>query len=91
MKEHGPLISADYRRQAEHTCTDFFAPEETENKKALRENPLSCLTTMYDRSIIGEVFFPEDIDRPEGYIFWLNILRKGIVAYGILLFWLHIT
>lgn len=37
---------------------------------------------MYDRSVIGEVFFPEDIDRPEDYVFWLNILRKGIVAHG---------
>lgn len=37
---------------------------------------------MYDRAIIGEVYFPEDIDRPEDYVFWLNILRKGIIAHG---------
>lgn len=82
IKEHGPLISAGYRRKAKHTCTDFFVPDEVDYKKALKGNPLSCLTTMYDRSVIGEVFFPEDIDRPEDYVFWLNILRKGIVAYG---------
>ena len=82
IKEHGPLISAGYRRKAKHTCTDFFVPDEVDYKKALKGNPLSCLTTMYDRSIIGEVFFPEDIDRPEDYVFWLNILRKGIVAHG---------
>lgn len=82
MKEHRPLISAGYRRKAKHTCTDFFVPDEVDYKKALKGNPLSCLTTMYDRSVIGEVFFPEDIDRPEDYVFWLNILRKGIVAYG---------
>lgn len=82
MKEHGPLISAGYRRKAKHTCTDFFVPEKVDYKKALKGNPLSCLTTMYDRSVIGEVFFPEDIDRPEDYVFWLNILRKGIIAHG---------
>ena len=82
IKEHGPLISAGYRRKAKHTCTDFLVPDEVDYKKALKGNPLSCLTTMYDRSVIGEVFFPEDIDRPEDYVFWLNILRKGILAHG---------
>lgn len=82
MKEHGPLISAGYRRKAKHTCTDFLVPDEVDYKKALKGNPLSCLTTMYDREVIGEVFFPEDIDRPEDYVFWLNILKKGIIARG---------
>lgn len=82
IKERGPLISAGYRRKAKHTCTDFFVPDEVDYKKALKGNPISCLTTMYDRNVIGEVFFPEDIDRPEDYVFWLNILRKGIVAHG---------
>ena len=82
MKEHGPLISAGYRRQAEHTCTDFFVPEETDYKKALKGNPLSCLTTMYDREVIGNVFFDETYDRHEDYILWLSILKRGIVAKG---------
>lgn len=82
IKEHGPLISSGYRRKAKHTCTDFLVPEAVDYKTALRGNPLSCLTTMYDRSVIGEVYFPEDIDRPEDYVFWLNILRKGIIARG---------
>ena len=76
------LISAGYRRKAKHTCTDFFVPDEVDYKKALKGNPLSCLTTMYDRNAVGEVFFPEDIDRPEDYVFWLNILKKGIIAHG---------
>lgn len=82
IKEHGPLISAGYRRKAKHTCTDFFVPDEVDYKKALKGNPLSCLTTMYDKSIIGDVLFPENIDRPEDYVFWLNILKTGIVAKG---------
>ena len=82
MKENGPLISAGYRRKAQRTCTDFFVPEEVDYKKALKGNPLSCLTTMYDKDVVGEVFFPEDINRPEDYVFWLNILKSGIVAKG---------
>ena len=82
IKDHGPLISAGYRRQAEHTCTDFMVPENVDYKTALKGNPLSCLTTMYDRDVIGEVYFPEDIKKPEDYVFWLNILKRGIVAHG---------
>lgn len=82
IKKHGPLISAGYRRKAEHTCTNFYVPDQVDYKKALKGNPLSCLTTMYDRDVIGEVYFPEDIDRPEDYVFWLNILKRGIVAKG---------
>lgn len=82
IKEHGPLISAGYRRKAQHTTTNFFVPSEVDYKKALRGNPLSCLTTMYDRTVIGNVFFPEDIDKPEDYVFWLSILKKGYIAYG---------
>ena len=82
IKDNGPLISAGYRRQAEHTCTDFFVPNETDYKKALRGNPLSCLTTMYDRSVIGDLYFDETYNRHEDYIFWLTILKRGIVAKG---------
>ena len=76
IKENGPLISAGYRRKAEHTCTDFYVPEETDYKKALKGNPLSCLTTMYDRSVIGDLYFDETYNRHEDYIFWLTILKK---------------
>ena len=82
LKEHGPLISAGYRRLAKRTCTDFYVPDVVNYKLALKGNPLSCLTTMYDKEIIGEVFFPEDIDRPEDYVFWLNILKRGFLARG---------
>ena len=82
IKDNGPLISAGYRRQAEHTCTDWYVPSETDYKKALKGNPLSCLTTMYDRSVIGEVSFDETYERHEDYKMWLSILKRGIVAKG---------
>lgn len=37
---------------------------------------------MYDRRVIGDVFFDETYDRHEDYILWLSILKRGIVAYG---------
>lgn len=70
------------RRYEEYTYTDFYVPEETDYKKALRGNPLSCLTTMYDRSVIGDLYFNEIYDRHEGYLFWLTILKRGIVDKG---------
>ena len=82
IKNNGPLISSGYRRKAERTCSDFYVPDETDYKKALRGNPLSCLTTMYDRESIGNVYFDETYDRHEDYIFWLSILKRGIIAKG---------
>ena len=82
IKDHGPLISAGYRRKAEHTCTDFLVPEEVDYKKALKGNPLSCLTTMYDKDVVGELYFDESYNRHEDYVFWLAILKRGIVAKG---------
>lgn len=37
---------------------------------------------MYDREVIGDVFFDETYDRHEDYILWLSILKRGIVAKG---------
>lgn len=82
IKEYGPLISAGYRRKAEHSCTDFLVPNEVDYKLDLRGNPLSCLTTMYDKEIIGERYFPEDLRKCEDYVFWLDILKEGYVCRG---------
>ena len=79
---NGPIITASYRRMAQHSCTDFIVPKYIDYKLALKGNPLSCLTTMYDREIIGDVFFPENIDKPEDYVFWLNILKTGYIVKG---------
>ena len=82
IKDYGPLISTGYRRKAEHTTTDFFVPEVTDYESDLRANPLSCLTTMYDRRVIGDIYFPENLKRLEDYIFWLELLSRGIKVYG---------
>ena len=82
IQEHGPIISAGYRRKAETTVTDFLVPKETTYKSILRGNPLSCLTTMYDRTVFPDARFPEDMARHEDFVFWALLLKKGYVAKG---------
>ena len=82
IKVNGPIISSGYRRSAKKSCTPFFVPKKVDYKLALKGNPLSCLTTMYDRTIIGERYFPENLKKCEDYVFWLNILKDGFVVSG---------
>ena len=37
---------------------------------------------MYDRSVIGGLYFNETYNRHEDYICWLTILNRAIVAKG---------
>lgn len=82
IKDNGPVISAGYRRMASVTTTDFMVPDYVDYKTLLKGNPLSCLTTMYDREIVGDRLFDETIKKPEDYVFWLEIMKTGIVARG---------
>lgn len=78
IRDNGPLITSGYRRDRNGTVSTFMPRDLITFKKALKGNDMSCLTTMYDRSIIGEVKFHEDFQRDEDYVFWLEILRKGV-------------
>lgn len=82
IEANGPIITAGYRRTASESNTNFISRKEIDYKGLLIGNDTSCLTTMYDREIIGDVFFPEDIQKQEDYAFWLNILKKGYVVKG---------
>lgn len=82
IQKNGPIVSAGYRRLTENSCTDFYVPESVNYKKILCGDPLSCLTTMYDKDVIGERFFLETVKKREDYIFFLDILKDGYVAKG---------
>ena len=82
IKDNGPIVSAGYRRLTEKTCTDFYVPETVNYKQLLCGDPLSCLTTMYDKDIIGERYFLETVKKREDYIFFLEILKDGFIAKG---------
>ena len=82
IQDHGPIVSAAYRRKTANTCTDFCPPAQTTYKSILKGNPLSCLSTMYDREAFPDARFPEDLDRHEDYVLWARMLKQGHVAYS---------
>lgn len=82
IKEHGPIISSAYRRKTEQTCTTFTPPAETTYKSILRGNPLSCLSTMYDREVFPDDRFPAGLVRHEDFVFFARLLKKGYKAIG---------
>ena len=82
IKDNGPIITAGYRRMAENTTTNFVPRKSITYKQLLTGNDCSCLTTMYDREVVGDILFPEDLQRHEDFIFWLNILNKGYIVKG---------
>ena len=76
------VVSAAYRRMAKNSITDFYVPEYVDYKLLLKGNPISCLSTMYNKEIVGERYFPEDLRKCEDYVFWLNIAKEGFEFRG---------
>ena len=77
---NGPIITAGYRRDRGGVVSTFMPRDEIDFKKALKGNDMSCLTTMFDRTVIGKVRFHEDFLRDEDYVFWLEILKQGYIC-----------
>lgn len=82
IRKNGPIVSAAYERLTEKTRTVFYVPEKVTYKSILKGNPLSCLSTMYDKGVFPNDRFPEDMRRHEDYFFWISLLRKGYCAFG---------
>jgi len=82
MHDNGPIITAGYRIKSQKNMIVFSVPKIRTYKQLLKQNTMSCLTTMYDRNIIGDVYFEEDLVKAEDFAFWLNILRRGYVTKG---------
>lgn len=82
IKDNGPIITAGYRRMASETTTSFIPRKEISYKELLTGNDCSCLTTMYDKEVVGDIYFLERLLRHEDFIFWLDILSKGYKVKG---------
>ncbi len=39
-------------------------------------NPIGCLTVMYDRNKVGDLFFPTDLFLQEDYVLWAKTLQQ---------------
>lgn len=48
----------------------------------LKNTGIACLTVMIDRELAGVIEFP--LIRHEDYALWLTLLKRGLVAYGLL-------
>lgn len=53
----------------------------TTYNKLLQSNSIPCLTSMIRKNVIGDTRFKQIPQ--EDFCFWLDILKKGIVAYNI--------
>ena len=65
--------------------TTLFKPKRgTSNYKSLlKHNDIGCLTVIYDSEKLGKILMPEDCPKREDYATWLDITKKGFIAYKI--------
>jgi teichuronic acid biosynthesis glycosyltransferase TuaG len=57
-------------------------PEKVSFKDLLKDNPIGCLTAIYDTFKVGKIFMPI-IEKRQDYGLWLKILQKVKYAYGL--------
>lgn len=83
---HAALVYASYRRINENNVEilkPFIVPPKVDYKGLLKTCSISCLTALYDRNIIGEVYFNEMLKSlRDDFVFWLSILKRIDYAYG---------
>lgn len=88
MKEKSAaLVTASYHRineQGIQVLQPFIVPEKVNYWDILKSNPISCLTTIYDREVVSEHYFREELKSlRDDYAFWLEILKDKVdYVYG---------
>ena len=50
-------------------------------KDLLNRNYIGCLTVVYDCIVLGKQYMPIDCEKREDHGAWLDITRKGVIAY----------
>lgn len=58
------------------------APKTVTYKQLLKNNTIGCLTAIYNSEKLGKMLMPE-IRKRQDYGLWLNILKTGVIGYGI--------
>jgi len=58
------------------------AKKQVTYKNLLTNNYIGCLTAMYSTEKLGKVYFP-NIKKRQDWALWLNITKKGIIAYSL--------
>lgn len=85
-QKNAALVFASYKRIDENDnekLKPFIVPEEVSYNSLLKTCPISCLTSIYDKKIVGEQFFKVELKSlRDDYAFWLEMLKKIKIAYG---------
>lgn len=85
-EKNAALVFSSYNRIDENgneKLNPFIVPEKVTYNSLLKTCPISCLTSIYDKRIVGEQFFREDLKSlRDDFAFWLEMLKKIKVAYG---------
>ncbi len=80
------IVFGSYRRIDENgndTNKPFIVPDSVTYLDLLTTCSISCLTTIYDKKIVGEEFFKEELGSlRDDFAYWLSILRRIDKAVG---------
>lgn len=83
MKENNcPFVFSSYLRKSDKTSSIFVVPEKVTYKNILKTCSISCLTSIYDASILGVELMREDLRKREDMACWLQILKRTPFALG---------
>jgi len=60
----------------------IHAPKTVRYRQLLKNNTIGCLTAVYNTEKLGKMLMPE-IRKRQDYGLWLNILKTGVIGYGL--------
>lgn len=78
----GPFVYSSYDRLFKGKMSTFSVRPITALKDIIYGSDISCLTAMYNQSILGKHFFDEKMDFNEDFAFWVSLLNKCGMAFG---------
>ncbi len=84
QKNNAVLVYSFYEKiniASVRNCRIVKSPEKINYQKLLISNIIGCSTAMYNAKELGKIYFSDA--GHEDYIMWLNILKRGYIAYGV--------
>lgn len=78
LENNEELVYSSYKRVNEDLLPlldDFIAEDFIDSKRILYNCPIPMLTSMYDSSRIGKIYFPE-VELREDHAMWIELLKK---------------
>ena len=79
------LVYSSYKRVDEnlnHLLDDFQAIDKVDYNRILYNCPIPMLTSVYDSSVIGKIYFP-NVDLREDHAMWIEVLKRTKYARAI--------